>query len=657
MQQELIEERMDHRSNGPTARDVAAIIFRQKKILLVSFVIILLGIVLSGVLMPKYQAQMKILVRRERVDPVVTSQSNAPPQFDREEVSEAELNSEVELLNSRDLLTKVVLATGLQNQEGGSEEVRTAKAVRQLAQKLKIEPLRKTNVIAVSYESSDPLLASKILNTLAGLYVEKHLEVHRPSGEFKFFDQQTEQYRKGLQLAEQELTDFTRQRGTVSAQMERDFTLQKLSEFEVVSKQTQAAIAETEERIHALEQQQASLPGRLTTQVRTSDNPQLLQQMKSTLLTLELKRTELLTKYDPSYRLVQELDKQIGDTRAAIAAEEKAPIREQTTDQNPTSLWVNSEMAKAQTELSALKAKAAATSAILSSYRQSARELQESALVQQDLLRTQKTAEENYLLYQRKEEEARINDALDQRGILNVAIAEQPTIPALPTRSTLLYGLLSVFLAGTASLGMAFTSDFLDPSFRTPAEVTAYLGAPVLASIPMAVSEKPPQTPMREAGPVVVAVIIAAVLGASAGLYAGRTHLALLQRHLASKAPMTLSNPPVPLAQLEPVVAAVSALEANPVEPMVYEDLPVKPAPLAQDLVIVKPHQTLAEITRRYLGGYSTASVAKLRALNPGLNPDHIEVGQQIRLPAGLGSEASTNGVGEDQRETSRNSQ
>ena len=484
MQQEFIEERMDHRPSGPTARDVVAMIFRQKKILLVSFVVILLGIALSGVLMPKYRAEMKFLVRRERVDPVVTSQPSSL-QLAREEVTEAELNSEVELLNSSDLLRKAVLATGLNNQEQGEqEELRIAKAIRRLGKDLQIEPLRKTNVIAVTYESSDPELASKVLNTLANLYTEKHLEVHRPSGEFKFFDQQAEQYRKGLQVAEEQLTEFTRQHGTVSAQLERDITLQKLSEFEVSYQQTQASIAETEQRIRALEQQQVSLPGRLTTQVRTSDNPQLLQQMKSTLLALELKRTELLTKFEPSYRLVQELDKQIAETRAAIAAEDKAPVREQTTDQNPTSLWVSSEMAKARTDLSALRAKAAATHAILSAYRQSARELQESSVVQQDLLRTAKTAEENYLLYQRKQEEARINDALDQRGILNVAIAEQPTVPALPVRSTLLYGLLSLFLAGTASLGMAFTSDFLDPSFRTPTEVSAYLGAPVLASIP-----------------------------------------------------------------------------------------------------------------------------------------------------------------------------
>ena len=53
-----------------------------------------------------------------------------------------------------------------------------------------------------------------------------------------------------------------------------------------------------------------------------------------------------------------------------------------------------------------------------------------------------------------------------------------------------------------------------------------------------------------------------------------------------------------------------------------------------QNLVVVEPQQTLAEISRHYLGKYSPATVAKLRALNPTLtNLDHIEVGQQIRLP------------------------
>jgi len=45
-----------------------------------------------------YRAHARVLVRRGRADPPVTAQQNAPPDFSRVEVSEEELNSEVELL-------------------------------------------------------------------------------------------------------------------------------------------------------------------------------------------------------------------------------------------------------------------------------------------------------------------------------------------------------------------------------------------------------------------------------------------------------------------------------------------------------------------------------------------------------------------------------
>ena len=487
---DILENR---RQSNVTLRDVTAVLFRQRRLLMTCFVVLLvLAVVLSGALNPAYRAEMKILVRHGRVDPVVTSQSNTPPQMLQAETTESELNSEVELLNSQDLLRQVVLANELQTRWRSwlpafgepRAEVEIAKAVRTLGKLVKAEPLRKTDTISVTFESSDPDLAARVLNSLGSLYLEKHLQLHRPIGEFRFFDQETEQLRRGLDTAEDRLTDFTRERGVVSAQYERDLTLQKASEQEASLAQTQAAVAETEQRIGALEQQVASIPPRLTTQLRTSDNPQLLQQMKSTLLTLDLKRSELLSKFEPTYPLVVEVEKQIRETQATIAGEKDAPVRDETTDQNPTYEWVKAELAKAQTELSGLKARAGADQAALARYRSKARDLQEAAVVQQDLLRTAKTEEDNYLLYLRKQEEARINDALDARGILNVAIAEPATVPVLPVKSLSYYVLLCSFLAGCGSVGIAFFADFLDPSVRTPDEVALWLDLPVLASIP-----------------------------------------------------------------------------------------------------------------------------------------------------------------------------
>ncbi|HXP82787.1 MAG TPA: Wzz/FepE/Etk N-terminal domain-containing protein [Verrucomicrobiae bacterium] len=481
----------DRPLTAPTLRDLLAVVFRQKWIVLISFFGVLLGIICSGWLTPRYPSRMEILVRRERSEPLVSSELNLV-QTNPHEISEEELNSEVELLNSEDLLRKVVLATGLQDTKHFSvgplgrttSEEDIARATEGLRSRLTVQPLRKTNVISVEFDAADPETAARVLKSLAGFYVEKHLEVHRPAGEFKFFDQQTERYRTGLKEAEVRLKGFIRERGVVSPDQERDLAIQKMAEFKAAYLQTQSQIAETEQRIRNLEEQDASVPPRQITQVRTSENAQLMEQMKSTLLTLDLKRTELLTKFDSNYRPVQEIDKQIADTRAAIAKEENAPIREETIDQNPTHEWVKEELSKAQTDLAGLKAKAAADEASLRKYRENAGELQDASIAQQELLRATKTQEENYLLYLQKEEQARINDALDQRGILNVAVAEQPTVPAFPVRSTLSYGLLSIFLAGAGSLGLALISDFFSPSFRTPSEVIAYLGGPVLASIP-----------------------------------------------------------------------------------------------------------------------------------------------------------------------------
>jgi uncharacterized protein involved in exopolysaccharide biosynthesis len=196
-----------------------------------------------------------------------------------------------------------------------------------------------------------------------------------------------------------------------------------------------------------------------------------------------MKRTELLTKYQPTYALVQEVDKEIADARASIVTEESRPIHAETTDRNPTYGWINEELAKAKADYSGLQARAAATQAIVASYETNARDLDQKGLVQQDLLRTMKTDEENYLMYQRKREEARMTNALDQTRILNVAIAEQPNAPTLPSNSPWSSLFMGGLLAVAVSLGTAFTLDYMDTSFRTPAEVLTELNIPVLGTV------------------------------------------------------------------------------------------------------------------------------------------------------------------------------
>src|SRR5512135_1203958 len=84
----------------PTLRDLAAVLFRQRWPMLTAFALIVFAAAISGIWIPKYEAQMKILVLRQRSDSMVTPSANAPTQFSNDQVSEEDLNSEVELLNS-----------------------------------------------------------------------------------------------------------------------------------------------------------------------------------------------------------------------------------------------------------------------------------------------------------------------------------------------------------------------------------------------------------------------------------------------------------------------------------------------------------------------------------------------------------------------------
>jgi type II secretory pathway predicted ATPase ExeA len=55
---------------------------------------------------------------------------------------------------------------------------------------------------------------------------------------------------------------------------------------------------------------------------------------------------------------------------------------------------------------------------------------------------------------------------------------------------------------------------------------------------------------------------------------------------------------------------------------------------LSEDrIVLVESRQTLRQICLRYLARYSLRIVQQIQALNPGLDPNRIEIGQRIRLP------------------------
>src|SRR2546421_12337796 len=106
--------------------------------------------------------------------------------------------------------------------------------------------------------------------------------------------------------------------------------------------------------------------------------------------------------------------------------------------------------------------------ALVRTYRTESQQLHHKEVLHEGILRVAKSNEENYMLYLRKQEEARISDALDQQRFYNVVVAEPATVPFAPQGRWLLAVLLGGLNASLAVGMLDLVGDLLDHSFRNP---------------------------------------------------------------------------------------------------------------------------------------------------------------------------------------------
>jgi uncharacterized protein involved in exopolysaccharide biosynthesis len=484
-------------SRYSTLRDWVAIGFRRRRLVIVTFCGVLLGAVLFTwfYALRYYEASMQVLVEQDRSDPAISTAQTAAVATSTL-VTTDQMNSEMALLQGQDMLRSVVVTCGLDKKWSPSdiflpadpvrrEAMKVAKATKRLAKALDVEVEKSADVIDVTYgKTGNPQTPACVLDNLSKLYLQKHLVLRRPAGTSSFFAEKTDSYRKALADSEARVASFGRDEGVVAPDVQRTLMATQLVNSTVSLHQAEQQIAADEHRIQDLEGQLKTTPARSSTAEHSNSASVLLQELRANLLAAEVKHSQLLMKYDASYPLVQESDQEIAQTKEAIAQAEKSQFVDQTTDRDPAFELLREDLIKSRADLASQKATAAALKNTIQSLQATAVQLDEKAVRQTALVRDAKANEANYLLYLSKREQERTSDALDLKSIANVAIAVPPVVPVLPAYSPILVMAIGFLLAIFVSIGAAVVAEYLDPSFRTPAEVLEILNVPVLASVP-----------------------------------------------------------------------------------------------------------------------------------------------------------------------------
>jgi uncharacterized protein involved in exopolysaccharide biosynthesis len=427
------------------------------------------------VLPKEYQSEAKFLVRTARQE-LVVGPGAEPGSSYRDTLTEEVLNTEVELLRSRDILAQVVANLQLGKgyvEAGRSPDIADELALRDLSRSLVSGTIRKTNIVQVSYLSRDPEQAAAVVQQVTDAYLAAHLAVHSSPGTYDLFKAQAAAAAAELREAEEALAGMGRSDNLMNLDMQKKDALASITQINAQLDSLAAEIREQATRAKVADVHMASVPPRMRTQLRNVPNQYSVERLHTLLVELNNKRTEALTKFRADDRFVVEIEQQITDTNTALEHAQGLSANEESTDVNPAWQALEAERMKARLALSGLESKAQQLRRELADYQKTALAFTEAAPEYDALVRRVTAARTTHEMYVKKEEEARIAEVLDKQRISNVVLAQAPVVSHVPAKPNKRLGLVAGGIAaGIIALGVAFLREIFGSGVRRRRETT-----------------------------------------------------------------------------------------------------------------------------------------------------------------------------------------
>lgn len=510
----------------------------KRKLLIASVftLVVISGMIATFLMTPKYEAEMSILISRDRSDPRISAAEKLPDVI-QAAISDEEFNSELELLKSREVIAGAVTDLDLINNQAPKRDTEssklrervknllygfwgssakaaetenssqkkssadgfaTEKAVNRVVGNLDVTPIKKSRIIKVKYTDTDPLRAKMTLEKIYQNYVQLHVQINEKAQAAQVFNEQTQTFNQKLNAASNTLKQFDARNGVSGAEIgvQRELLLKQLYETEAQINAARTEIGETQKRSISLQEKIADQPEQIQTG-SVSRYVSALDRMKEELIRLEQQKTQYLQKYQPNSRFVRETEERIEQLKKTLAQETANPPQERSFALNDLRRRLESDLSNAQTSLAALKEREKNLSSQAAKLRKEVAFLNSRSIDRAGLERERSVNEEAYLLYQKKARENEISQVLNKEQVMNFGIVDPPSTDGeQKSPKTLLNLLVLMFVGAAAGFASAIVLDKLTATtgdyglISSPYAIEQHLGLPVLAII--SVIEPPP---------------------------------------------------------------------------------------------------------------------------------------------------------------------
>ena len=335
--------------------------------------------------------------------------------------------------------------------------------LREFKARLSIDPVRRSRLVQISFESQDPKVAAQVVNALADNYIQENLESRWQAAQkaSEWLSQQLQTFKAKLEQSEDDLQEYAQKNGLLFLETEKGDTENIVNErLRQLQDELTKAQAEryAKESIYRLTEagDDSALPG-------VVDN-KLMQELTARLAELERQKAALAPTFTSDYPKVKEIQSQIDEVQRRLNEERK----------RATQGIVDDYLAATRRENLVREA--------FDQQQAQANQVAERTVQYNILKREVDTNKQLYEGLLQRLKEAGVSAGMNASNIRVVDAAVPTTRPVRP-RTILNLG-LALLLGLGSGIGMAFLQEHLDNTLKNSDDVERVLRMPTLALIP-----------------------------------------------------------------------------------------------------------------------------------------------------------------------------
>jgi len=322
-----------------------------------------------------------------------------------------------------------------------------------------VSPVRRSDLVEVSFYSRDPALAARVANQLGSDYIEQNLQVKwdETIKASEWLQGQLVGLKGKLEKSEDNLQAYAQANSILFVEEKKNLVNERLAQLQAEYTKAQADRFQ-KESLYSLVQagQVQDLPGFLSNR--------LIQDLAVRLAELERDYSQLTAAVKPEYPKAIQLKKQIDTVRQALE-QQKVALSQNIVDEYTAALARERYIAQA-----------------LELAKKEVNDIAEKSIQYNILKRETDTNRQLYEGLLQRLKEAQVSAGLKASNIRIVDAAEEPKRPVRPR--VLVNLALGIILGLGLGIGLAFFQEYLDNTLKTPDEVEQLLRLPSLGVLP-----------------------------------------------------------------------------------------------------------------------------------------------------------------------------